>query len=281
MVSIMRDYRHGQQPQQPAATIRKPPRRSKAAAAPAKVRASIPWRLYGRALIWGMGISAIAWGGWMGWNWVREPQIMPINTLRITGTSTRIPLSVVNAALHPYVAQGFLWMDPEQLRRRLDTLPWVANAEVRRVWPDRLDVTLQPYVPVARWLGSTGQMVDAQGKLFSVPPSQVPDNLPNLEGPADSGAKLIQQLTLFNQILAPLGATVVDLQEDRRGGWRCILSNGVRLLLGSEDLLPAMKRWVVVAPQIKEYLVSGATMDLRYTNGFAVAMPTAATVSSQ
>ncbi|BBF64988.1 hypothetical protein AFERRID_12060 [Acidithiobacillus ferridurans] len=74
---------------------------------------------------------------------------------------------------------------------------------------------------------------------------------------------------------------MTSLQEDRRGGWRCILSNQVRLLLGSENILPALKRWVAIAPQVKEYLVPGATMDLRYTNGFAVAMPAAATVSSQ
>ncbi|EGQ63034.1 cell division protein FtsQ, partial [Acidithiobacillus sp. GGI-221] len=109
MVSVMRDYRHGQQPQHPAATLRKPPR-PKAEAAPPKVRRAIPWRLYGRVLFGGIGISALAWGGWMGWNWVREPQVMPISTLTISGISARIPLPEVNAALRPYVGQGFLWI---------------------------------------------------------------------------------------------------------------------------------------------------------------------------
>jgi cell division protein FtsQ len=117
--------------------------------------------------------------------------------------------------------------------------------------------------------------------VFSVPPRQVPAGLPNLEGPADSGSELIAQLATFNGIVAPLGVKVTSLQEDRRGGWRCILSNQVRLLLGSQNMIPALKRWVAIAPQVKEYLVPGATMDLRYTNGFAVAMPAAATVSSQ
>jgi cell division protein FtsQ len=275
----MRDYRHGQHPQRPAATLKAPPKRK--AAAPPKVRPPIPWRLYGRVLVGGVGLSALAWGGWLGWNWVREPQLMPISTLTTTGTSARIPLPMVNAALKPYVAQGFLWVNPKQVRHTLDTLPWVANAEVRRVWPDRLQIDIKPEVPVARWLGGAGQMVNAQGQVFSVPPGQVPGNLANLEGPADSGARLIAQMAKFNQILTPLGVKVLDLQENQRGGWRCILSNKVRLLLGSENILPALTRWVAIVSQVKEYLVPGATMDLRYTNGFAVAMPTAATVSSQ
>jgi cell division protein FtsQ len=279
MVSVMRDYRHGQHPQRPAATLKAPPKRK--AAAPPKVRPPIPWRLYGRVLVGGVGLSALAWGGWLGWNWVREPQLMPISTLTTTGTSARIPLPMVNAALKPYVAQGFLWVNPKQVRHTLDTLPWVANAEVRRVWPDRLQIDIKPEVPVARWLGGAGQMVNAQGQVFSVPPGQVPGNLANLEGPADSGARLIAQMAKFNQILTPLGVKVLDLQENQRGGWRCILSNKVRLLLGSENILPALTRWVAIVSQVKEYLVPGATMDLRYTNGFAVAMPTAATVSSQ
>lgn len=281
MVSVMRDYRHGRNPQRPAATIKAPPKRKAEAAAPPKAHQPISWRLYGRMLIGGVSLSALAWGGWIGWNWAREPQLMPISTLTIIGSSARIPLPTVNTILKPYIAQGFLWVNPKQVRNALDALPWVADTEVRRVWPNRLQIDIKPEVPVARWLGGAGQMVNAQGQVFSVPPGQVPDNLANLEGPADSGARLIAQMAKFNQILTPLGVKVLDLQEDQRGGWRCILSNKVRLLLGSENILPALTRWVTIVPQVKEYLVPGATMDLRYTNGFAVAMPTAATISSQ
>ncbi|MFA7495150.1 MAG: cell division protein FtsQ/DivIB [Acidithiobacillus sp.] len=280
MVSVMRDYRHEPQPQRPAATIREPARPTPAKK-PAKVHQPLPWKLYGRMFVGGLAFSMIALGGWAGWNWIREPALMPINTLTIKGTSSSIPLAEVNTALKPYIGQGFLWINPDQVRKTLDALPWVADTEVRRVWPDRLQISIKPYVPVARWLNGTGQMVNAQGQVFSVPAAQVPSGLPNLEGPASDGSKLLKQLATFNQIVAPLGLKVTDLQEDRRGGWRCILSNQVRLLLGSEDFIPALKRWVAIAPQVKEYLVPGATMDLRYTNGFAVAMPSATTINSQ
>ncbi len=284
MVSVMRDYRHGQQPQRPAATLKEKPKaapRTAPVKAAAKAHKPLPWKLYGKVLAGGLSISILAWGGWSGWQWLQQPSLMPINTLTITGSSPKIPLAEINTVLKPYAARGFLWANPEQIRHALDALPWVADAEVRRVWPDRLTVSIRPYTPVARWLGGAGQMVDAQGKVFSVPPAQVPNGLPNLAGPADSGSQLLAQLAKFNIIVAPLGLKVVSLQEDQRGGWRCILNNQVRLLLGSEDVIPALKRWVAIAPQVKEYLVAGATMDLRYTNGFAVAMPSATTVNSQ
>ncbi|MCE5360712.1 MAG: cell division protein FtsQ, partial [Acidithiobacillus sp.] len=37
--------------------------------------------------------------------------------------------------------------------------------------------------------------------------------------------------------------------------------------------------WVSVLPEIQQYLVPGASMDLRYNNGFAVALPKAASTS--
>ncbi len=279
MVSVMRDLRdhtHGGARRETASAATARPRPAPAAA-PGK---PIPWRRYGVGLGVGLGLAGLTVAAWQGWVWLRNPQLMPIQSLVVQGQSPRIPAGVILATVKPFAAKGFLWVNPDQVRHALAALPWVADAEVRRVWPDKLQVQIQQETPAARWLGGAGQMLDTQGQVFQVPATQVPAGLPNLEGPANSGMQLLQQLAIFNRILAPLGLRVADLQEDQRGAWRCILSNGVRLLLGRDDVLPALQRWVAIAPQIKEYLVPGATMDLRYTNGLAVAMPTAANTSS-
>lgn len=279
MVSVMRDLRdhtqRGARRDTAAAATARP--RPAPAAAPRK---PIPWRRYGVGLGIGLGLAGLSVAAWQGWVWLRNPQLMPIQSLMVQGQSPRIPAGVILATVKPYAAQGFLWVNPDQVRHALAALPWVADAEVRRVWPDKLQVQIQQEIPAARWLGGAGQMLDTQGQVFQVPATQVPAGLPNLEGPPNSGMQLLQQLAIFNRSLAPLGLRVADLQEDQRGAWRCILSNGVRLLLGRDDVLPALQRWVAIAPQIKDYLVPGATMDLRYTNGLAVAMPTAANTSS-
>ncbi|WP_123106058.1 cell division protein FtsQ/DivIB [Acidithiobacillus sulfuriphilus] len=279
MVSVMRDLRdhtHGGARRETASAATARPRPAPAATP----RKPIPWRRYGVGLGVGLGLAGLTVAAWQGWVWLRNPQLMPIQSLVVQGQSPRIPAGVILTTVKPFAAKGFLWVNPDQVRHALAALPWVADAEVRRVWPDKLQVQIQQETPAARWLGGAGQMLDTQGQVFQVPATQVPAGLPNLEGPANSGMQLLQQLAIFNRILAPLGLQVADLQEDQRGAWRCILSNGVRLLLGRDDVLPALQRWVAIAPQIKEYLVPGATMDLRYTNGLAVAMPTAANTSS-
>src|SRR3954463_8742741 len=48
-------------------------------------------------------------------------------------------------------AGGIFFAAPlDELRPSLERLPWVRKAGVRRVWPDRLEVTLEEHVALAR-----------------------------------------------------------------------------------------------------------------------------------
>lgn len=247
--------------------------------APAPVRQPFPWRKAMRNTFWAVGFLACGIGAWQLWHFVRQPSLMPISSIRIEGLSPHIPVYRVNRAIAPFLGQGFLWVNLRDLRHALHTLPWVANADVRRVWPDRLEIDLQSVHPMARWLGGAGQILGQDGKVYSVPPSDVPQQLPALFGPAEDGLQMLQERQKLDQALAPLGLQVRALELDQRGGWRCILSNGVRLVLGRQEVMADVQRWVAVAPEIQQYLVPGASMDLRYNNGFAVALPEAASTS--
>ncbi|MGC9238115.1 MAG: cell division protein FtsQ/DivIB [Acidithiobacillus sp.] len=284
MVSVMRDMRHWRAQNstvttEPAAAARRtPPARplqeKPAAGTGASVqRRPFPWRFYGRGLALGIGLSILAWGSWLGWQTLRNPAFMPIETIHIEGLAPQVPLPEVNGVLRPYLQQGFLWLDPQAVRASLMQLPWVANADVRRVWPDRLDVQLTRYQAAARWLGGSGQLLSNHGEVFTVPDREVPKDLPSLYGPAKSGTALLDALKTFDGILSPLSLRVTALEQVPSGGWRCILSDGVRLVLGAQDPEGTLRRWVAVVPQLQSYLVAGATMDLRYDNGFAVALP--------
>ena len=224
------------------------------------------------AIIAGAVLSA----GWSSWTWLRNPASLPVRSMVLQGELQKVAPAAVMAAVKPLAAPGFLWLDPDRISAALEKLPWVAQAEVRRVWPDQLQITITAQQPAARWLGGSGQLLNPQGQVFQVPAAQVPGALPGLFGPADSGPQLLGQLQEFDAVVQPLGLHVTDLEEDARGAWRCILSNGVRLLLGREAPLVSLQRWVAVAPQLQEYMVQGSTMDLRYTNGFAISPPTAA-----
>src|SRR5678816_2292351 len=53
----------------------------------------------------------------------------------------------------------------DELRAALEQVPWVRRAAVRRVWPDRLEVSLEEQVPLARW--GAEALVNTYGERFA------------------------------------------------------------------------------------------------------------------
>ena len=276
MVSAIRDLQGYRREPVGKAAPQAPAEKSATGIAPAR---PFPWRQGLRGTLWGTALLALGIGAWQAWDFVRRPSLMPIDSIRIEGLSPHIPVYRVNRAIAPFLGQGFLWVNLSNLRHALQNVPWVANADVRRVWPDRLEIDLQAVQPAARWLGGAGEVLGKDGKVYQVPENELPKQLPALFGPTDDGLRMLQERQKIDQALAPLRLQVRALERNQRGGWRCILRNGVRLVLGREKVIPGVQRWVAVAPEIQQYLVPGASMDLRYNNGFAVALPEATSTS--
>ena len=59
--------------------------------------------------------------------------------------------SAIVAAVGLEPGATLLTIDPEAMRERLERLPWVTEATVRKVLPGKLDVTIKEAVPYARW----------------------------------------------------------------------------------------------------------------------------------
>ena len=74
------------------------------------------------------------------------------------------------------------------------------------------------------------------------------------------------------EILQPLNLTLEQLSLDERGQMEALLAGGARLVLGYEDFLVRMHRFVAIyrkelAPRMKDI----TRVDLRYETGLAVA----------
>ena len=164
---------------------------------------------------------------------------------------------------------GFFDLDLAALRAEVRALPWVRDASLRRVWPDTLHVDVREHRPAARY--NDAALVSARGAVFR--PSTLPAmDLPVLRGPEGSGPAMLERLHDFDQRLRPLALTVAALEQDARGAWRVALDNGVGVRLGRGDIDARLDRFIAVWPRV---LVAKAgrieAVDLRYTNGFAVA----------
>ena len=82
---------------------------------------------------------------------------------------------------------------------RLAWSPMTRRAEVRRHWPDRLDVRLEEHVPLARWgQEAEGRLVSVYGEVFAGSMGAGRDaELPQFAGPAGSELEVARRYALF------------------------------------------------------------------------------------
>lgn len=201
------------------------------------------------------------------------PKLEGPNVTRIAVAVTPNPLlqaAAVRAAAQPAVHGGLFRIDLEAVRARVEALPWVARADVRRVWPHTITVSVTLEKPVARWGGDA--LVDATGHVFSPPEAPRFTNLPQLAGPPGAAAELLADFDRAGALLAPAGLHVAELSENARGELRVALAGGLSVELGRNDPMGLLVRFVRVAvPALGADLARASAVDMRYPNGFAVA----------
>ena len=204
------------------------------------------------------------------WQKIANPQTLPIKTVQITGYYTHTDHNELRQLVLPYVAKGFLWADTSGLQDRLQQLPWIYSASVKREWPNKLTINLTEQKPVAR-MGSD-ILVNAQGNTFEVDQSTIPAGLPLFISPLPKQQKLIlDNYKTMSTLLAPLAVNIVALSLDERQSWSLQLDNGIVVILGKVDPIPRLQRFVQAYPQVVG--TNAATInsvDLRYASGIAV-----------
>lgn len=183
--------------------------------------------------------------------------------------ASHVSVAQVRKAISGSFNGGILSVNLDAVRRRLQGLPWVAQAEVRRKWPDALWIRIYVHNPVARW-GKTG-LVDAEGEVFGPIQQERFAQLPLLRGPANSSLEVWKDLVRARRILQATPFTIRQLTENRRGSISLKFNSGLRLALGRERPFNRLDRFAhIVVPKLGNALAHAATVDMRYPYGFAV-----------
>jgi cell division protein FtsQ len=198
---------------------------------------------------------------------LRSPAF-PVRSVQLLTVPKHAPREAIERAVRAQAGGNFFGTRIDALRRALEQVPWVRKVEVRRVWPDRLEVSLEEHVALARW-GSSGA-VNTYGERFAGPAGA---ELPLFIGPDGSEAEIAARYPRFARLLEPLGAPLERVVLTPRYAWQLRLANGLNLMLGRDaDVAEQrLQRFVGVyqatlgrMPGRHEYV------DLRYANGFAL-----------
>ncbi len=193
----------------------------------------------------------------------------PIAKVSVEGNLSYISQQVVQQRIAPFVSASFFSVDLLAMRRELEQMPWIASAEVRRVWPDQVLVRLEEQLPIARW--GDEALLNNQGQAFAPRELTHYQHLPQLHGPKRAQQRVMQQYQVLSQMLRPMGFSVARLELRERGSWFLSTAQGIELLLGRDHVVEKMRRFGVIYDKaLKAQQTNIARIDLRYANGLAV-----------
>ncbi|MBX3607961.1 MAG: cell division protein FtsQ/DivIB [Piscinibacter sp.] len=209
--------------------------------------------------------------------WVAKQPTFAIRSIRLDGEITRNSISTIRANATPHLAGHFFSIDLGEARRAFEAVPWVRHAVVRRVWPNRLMVTLEEHHPAALWEtdGGAEKLVNSFGEVFQANPGDVEDEaLPTLTGPDGSSARLLTLLQRLQPVLVPLDAAIERLEMSGRGSLRAELDSGAEIEIGrgsDDEIVERMQRFVgTVGQVIAQHQRPLVHADLRHNDGYAV-----------
>ncbi|MFI4937648.1 MAG: cell division protein FtsQ/DivIB [Candidatus Berkiellales bacterium] len=206
--------------------------------------------------------------------WCFDPANFPILSVKFVGERKFIAEQDLRKMVRQEINEGFFRLKVSNLRAQLLSLPWVKEVDIRKVWPDQLVVHFAEHTPAALWdkaglLSSKGTLFEPEflAKKFSY--------LPLLTGPEGRHSQVWDQFSEMSEILAPLKLKITQMELAPRGAWQLRLSNGITVVLGTDDILQRLRRFVqVYQKQLSQRAREMAYVDLRYTSGMAIGWKT-------
>jgi cell division protein FtsQ len=206
----------------------------------------------------------------------RRPQFQ-FGDVRLEGDLQRNSVTTVRANAMPHIAGNFFTMDLARTRAAFEQVPWVRHAVVRRVWPNRLVVSLEEHQPVALWEGdeNSDKMVNSHGEVFEANVGDVEDDsLPQFAGPDGTSSQVLDMYRRLQPMFTGLETEVTALRLSGRGSWKIDLDDGATVELGrgtQDEVVERTTRFVRTLPQVlHKFHAPLESADLRHAEGYAV-----------
>jgi cell division protein FtsQ len=201
---------------------------------------------------------------------LKNPQFFPIRRVAVEASFQHINQQTLRDVIIPYTNKKTFFTIPiGKLRASLLTLPWVFEATVSRVWPDKLRVIISEQEVVARW--NDKALFNTKGKVFIPPKMPVETNWPLLTGSDDQEAIVWQRYVETNKLLHHIGLNVIRMDLLPTLDLRILLNNGISMILINDNFANSIETFMKAYFKIlKSKQNQIESMDFRYNNGFAV-----------
>ncbi|WP_270375200.1 cell division protein FtsQ/DivIB [Marinicauda sp. Alg238-R41] len=153
-----------------------------------------------------------------------------VRAVDVTGAS-RLDGAAIAEAMGVDPGHSLLAIDPAAARARIEAMSWVEEAQVARLWPDRVHVILKEREPFAVWQhNGAHHVIDRSGTVIAAAEATQYGALPRVVGEgANAEAAPLLDLLARQEAIDALVTHAVRVGERR---WN------LRLLAGGDILLP-------------------------------------------
>jgi len=180
---------------------------------------------------------------------------------------------------------NILSVELDALRNKVETNPWIARAEIRRIFPDSISIKVTERRPAAIILLDRLYYIDAQGAIFARVPEDQDIDYPILTGlhredfkanPDQSRALLSKALTLVTVMEDGEVLSKKDISEihmDKAFGISIYTKEGaIEIKLGLDHYEPKWKRLERVWRHLREMSLNPLSIDCNYEKRIIVKM---------
>jgi len=223
----------------------------------------------------GLALFAVVLLGYGAVRWITQLPAFAFRAVGVNGALERADPRYLEAVIREELAGTFFTMNLDRARASLERVPWVRRVALRRQWPQRLEVSIEEHVPLARWNATA--LVNVEGEVFA---ADHDGELPHFEGPEGRSAEMTARYREWSEALASLAMAIETLRLSPRGGWYVRTRGEVGMLgveLGRDEPAARLARFLAAHGRTLGVLARTGTriehVDLRYRNGFAARVP--------
>lgn len=203
------------------------------------------------------------------WFYLQHHRMLPVHKVEVLDPGLHVDAKQLEQLVNPTVKHGFLWFNLETMQAQLETLPWVAHADIQRQWPDILVIQLSEYKPLAVW--NKTELITANGTVFTPSVNSIPAQLISLNGPKEDAKFIAQQYKMMQQSLDKQHLKIIELDVSDRLSWLVKLDNGMVVNLGQKQPLRRLNEFAAIYPEVFADKASSVQyVDMRYDHGMAV-----------
>jgi cell division protein FtsQ len=211
--------------------------------------------------------------------YVVKNKISNLSSLVIKGDVAHNDISSIRNKLNSTLNGNFYNIELLKTKQAFESIAWINQAVVKRVYPDHIEVELSEFKPIAIW-GSRDdlKLIDEQGVVFEADADETEyDQIPQFIGPDGQGKVILEMYKHLGAAFMPLQYKLKILEVTARGSWMATLEGGARIELGRGSVASVVERANKFANSAEQMLIKLNKkiidieyIDLRHTDGYAM-----------